>query len=158
MRLKITTLSSVFFLCSLLTFSQQGALDPTFGEDGVAYKNGLISSALVLQPDGKIVTVGSGSGFEILRYTTDGLLDPTFGTNGIAVITWDYLEGEAWGVDLQNDGKIVICGRHLVIDPSNGQTRNQFATARLNADGSLDTSFGNNGRVLTDVTYSSFSK
>lgn len=79
-----------------------------------------------------------------------GGLDPTFGVNGIA--TFDMAptnNNSAWGYGscLQSDGKIVIVGQVYI----NNTAKHDFAFLRLNADGSLDTSFGNQGRAVYDM-------
>ncbi|MBD3583572.1 T9SS type A sorting domain-containing protein [Flavobacterium selenitireducens] len=79
-----------------------------------------------------------------------GGLDPTFGVNGIA--TFDMApttNAAAWGYGscLQSDGKIIIVGQVYI----NNTAKHDFAFLRLNADGSLDTSFGNQGRAVYDM-------
>ena len=53
---------------------------------------------------------------------------------------------------VQADGKIVVAGYATVVNPNNflGTANKDFALVRLNADGSLDTSFGSGGKVTTD--------
>jgi len=86
---------------------------------------------MVIQPDGKIIIIGQNdesNQFKIFRrYLTDGTLDPTF--NGDE-------EHYIYGVELQQDGKIMICG---TFQEYNGIT--QYNVARLNNDGTLDTTF-----------------
>ncbi|MBL7945206.1 MAG: hypothetical protein JNN32_04020 [Flavobacteriales bacterium] len=70
-----------------------------------------------------------------------GTLDASFGANGLAIaaVTGNYSSGEA--IAEQPDGKIVV----------GGATPGYALLARFNADGTLDSGFGNNGLVLTDV-------
>lgn len=113
--------------------------DPHYGTDFGAYD-------VALQPDGKIVAVGrSGNGaFALARYNdTDGSLDTSFSGDGKETTDlggWDY--GRA--VALHADGKIVVAGSSLVGADGN------FALARYNPDGSLDSSFSDDGREITD--------
>src|SRR5205823_9804507 len=86
----------------------------------------------------------SSSEFGLVRYTPDGSLDSAFGSGG-KVTTVTRGGGEADALVLQPDGKIVIGG---AIDSYTGE---DFALARYNPDGSLDTSFGANGIVATDI-------
>src|SRR5678815_4515155 len=65
-----------------------------------------------------------------------GDLDTTFGVGGKVIDSSDY---DVWDVDIQTDGKIVTVGT------ANGS----FLTARYNADGSPDSTFGTNGRAVT---------
>src|SRR5438128_287792 len=81
-----------------------------------------------------------------------GFLDPSFGTNGIAITgfpvqgTFD-VEAEAHAMAVQPDGKIVIAGSTPNLTVASGTDDLDMFAARLNPDGSLDTSFGNGGRV-----------
>lgn len=110
-------------------------LDPTFGRGGIV-KTNLPSqdervTDLALQADGKILAMGFADGFALLRYLPDGELDPEF--RPLSLMFGDQ-------VAVQPDGKIVVGG---------GSPKDRFAVARLNADGSVDTTFGHNGRVMT---------
>ena len=84
--------------------------------------------------------------FGVARYNADGALDATFGTGGL--VTTEFSPGAdelAEGVFVQPDGKI-IAGRVRLLS-FNGD----FAIARYNPDGTLDTTFGNGGLVTTDI-------
>jgi len=95
-----------------------------------------VAHASAVQPDGKIVVVGTdGSDFALVRYTIEGALDTTFGTGG-KVTTNISGTDIARAVTIQVDGKIVVAG-------SEGSSN--FVIARYNADGSLDTSFDTDG-------------
>lgn len=130
-------------------------LDPTFSSDGRVVTD-LSSQSLdfawdvAVQADGKIVAVGqvtpdssTPSDFAIVRYNSDGTLDTTFGDGGIVAIDFGSGEDVAKGVVIQPDAKILVAGRADV----GGM---QFAVARLESDGSLDATFGGDGRVTTD--------
>ncbi len=151
-------LSLIFF--GLTAYSQNPAdLDITFGSGGLVSTdfNSLNEhgTAMVIQPDGKIILVGSGiintadhMDFCIARYHTDGSLDMSFGIDGKANFEITNFENTlkrdyASGVALQSDGKILICG----ISPKENLStaRNDFTIIRLNTDGSLDTSYATNG-------------
>ena len=134
---------------ALARYDANGALDATFGTDGkvtTGFTNGGSANAVAIQSDGKIVAAGiSGEEFALARYDTGGALDPTFGTDGI--VTTDLSTGwdEAKGVAIQGNGKIVAAG---LAKPGN-PWRPWFALARYRSDGTLDTSFGDGGTVLT---------
>lgn len=143
-------LSSLFAVCQ-----PAGSLDLTFGNAGKVITS--IASGqdrangVAIQADGKIVVVGfsnssiSGKDFSIVRYKIDGSLDSTFGINGI--VTTDLQLGSddvANSVALQTNGKIVLGGYS-----DNGSDRNG-AIVRYTAEGLIDSTFGNNGIVLTD--------
>src|SRR5439155_996244 len=126
-----------------------GDLDPSFGTGGrvlTDFGGGDGARALALQADGRIVVAGSssagafGSDFALARYNSNGSLDPSFGTGG-RVLTDFGGDDEARALALQDDGKIVVAG---------GFGGPCFALARYNPGGTLDTSFGTGGRVLTD--------
>ena len=135
-----------------VTPTANGALDPSFGDAGkVSIAFGGDETAMALQADGKIVMAGgSGSDFVLARYNVDGSLDTGFGSAG--TVTTDIASGldEAHGVAIQGDGKIVVVGQAVVGRTTNNQFNFDFALARYNADGSLDTSFGTGGKVTTD--------
>lgn len=129
-----------------------GALDPTFGSNGIVTVSvnggGFCDSgdALKIQPDGKIVVVGAGRtgaggplGFAVIRLDTNGDQDATFGHNGIATVSIGS-SATASAVAIQPDGKIAV-GGVATID------HNEFAAARFNANGTLDQSFGDGGTI-----------
>src|ERR1051325_8868334 len=109
--------------------NQDGSLDSTFVPD-----DGWGLYSIAVQPDGKVVVGGSGYHTNIVgRRNADGTRDTTFGP--VDIVGYEY--NEVWAVGLQTDGKVVI-GR-LFFTSINGTNRNQFA--RLNANGSVDTTF-----------------
>jgi uncharacterized delta-60 repeat protein len=136
------------------TLLSAGALDPTFGHGGIGGGSGFNSSAaaVLVQPDGKVIVAGMSAGidtssFVVERYTKTGILDQTFGSGGEASV-WFNLGAESFegatGLALQPNGKIIVVGTAGSI-----MHDSEFAVARLNANGTLDTSFGDNGTVLT---------
>lgn len=132
-----------------------GDLDPGFGKNGkvttASFQDASsdIAFGIAVQPDGKIVAAGLSSGmsvqFALARYNRNGSLDETFGDGG-KVLTgirgWEM----AVGVAVQRDGKIVAAGTSLA---TFGFSPAGFAVVRYNRDGSLDTTFGDGGKVLT---------
>jgi uncharacterized delta-60 repeat protein len=134
-----------------------GELDATFGDHGrkviqVANTYYGFSAAVSRQPaDGKLLFPGvhswgiAGSDIAVLRLNSDGSTDDTFGANGTATV---YLGKDATATKLavQPDGKIIVAGSVL-----NGATFRDFALVRLNADGSIDSAFGNHGLVTLDL-------
>jgi len=141
----------------LTRFNRFGILDTNFAPTFHTPKPGIRitrigaeahANALAIQPDNKIVVVGSGAKTEkyqmvIVRYTENGELDTDFGDDqtGIVAITIGNVGSSAYGVAIQKDGKIVVVGQshHL------GDRAAVFTTIRLNADGTLDSSFGKQG-------------
>lgn len=78
-----------------------------------------------------------------------GVLDTTFGTNGRVATDFFGRHSNSFSVVVQPDGKIVVAG--YVLDYNYVQNID-LAIARYNPDGSLDTSFGNGGKVITAVS------
>jgi uncharacterized delta-60 repeat protein len=133
--------------------NSDGSLDTSFGADGVVTTD--VSSgedvayAVAVQVDGKIVAAGQAGSknpkFALARYNTDGSLDTSFGGDGKVTTDFSSHEDVAYAVAIQADGKIVAGG-------DSGGKNPMFALARYNTDGSLDTSFGGDGKVTTDFT------
>jgi len=140
-----------------------GDLDPTFGIAGQVTTDFVgtedQAGGMAVQADGKIVLAGStlvpnGFGakdFALARYTAAGALDATFGNGGRVTTHWPQsFYSVARSIKLQSDGKIVVAGyTDSGLTPPGGMNQ-QFAVARYLADGSVDTSFGSNGLVVTD--------
>lgn len=152
--MKKVFLSLAFITLLILSgFSQSCSLDNNFGLGGKVTTdfNGSTDNAysLAIQPDGKIIAAGevyTGSSwdFGLVRYKTNGTLDNTFGTGGkvttdFAIQSIDY----ANAIALQTDGKIIAVGG------TKSGSNYDVAIARYNTDGSLDQSFGTNGKVTT---------
>jgi uncharacterized delta-60 repeat protein len=142
------------FHTALTRYTKNGALDQTFGTDGKVVAaldtGGDGSTAIVFQPDGKIVTAGSVIhnnfvlAFVTARFNPDGSLDQTFGTNGSVQTTFGDAAAEGNDVILQGDGKIIVVGS---TGAGSYSSFNNFALVRFNPDGSLDQSFGAGGKV-----------
>jgi uncharacterized delta-60 repeat protein len=137
----------------LARYNTDGSLDITFDGDGKVatdFAGGLDQAiGVAVQPDGKIVTAGhatvSGtSDFAIARYNPDGSLDSTFDLDGKVTTDFGGDADEGYGVAIQADGKIVAAGWGIVSGTLD------FAIARYNPDGSLDTTFDLDGKVTTD--------
>ena len=132
-----------------------GDLDSTFGAGGKVLTNtgagAVTGRGLVIQPDGRIVVAGAtdlnnpGSDFVVTRYNTNGTLDATFDGDGKATTDFNNRSDAAFAVALQPDGRIVVVG----VSGTNN-TDKDFAIARYNTDGSLDSSFDGDGRAVTD--------
>jgi uncharacterized delta-60 repeat protein len=138
------------FRFALARYRVDGELDETFGVGGIVtteFPFGAEATAAVLQPDGKIVAVGSTyfqGAFGVARYNTDGSLDVSFGNGGTTTTDLDFAHGgSALAVTVQPDGRILVAGFRY--DPDSVD----FVLARYNADGSPDITFGINGKVIS---------
>lgn len=127
-----------------------GSLDRSFGQGGQLITGGLGNGHdAVLQSDGKVIVLADVG---LVRYNTDGSLDTTFvgGGDGRAVdysgkglLRFYVFNGQVTHLALQGD-EIIVAG-----DEYNGSDYD-FALTRLNNDGSVDTTFGNNGLTTID--------
>ncbi len=139
----------------------QGKRDTSFDGDGIFVSDLINTSAMAvaIQDDGKIVIAtpcktpcgyfGGQSGLALMRFHTNGVLDSTFGKDGIASAGFGVDEGEnifPYDVAIQSDGKIVVAGDS---HPIFSTERREFALARFEVDGALDTTFGTSGKVNT---------
>ena len=126
-------------------FGAAGRVEESFG--GAFPGSEKVVSSAALQGDGKIVVAGStsaqGGRLVLARFRTDGSPDPAFGDRGLANLPLRVRTGD---VLIQPDGKIVTAGT--------GADR-RFALTRHNSDGSLDRTFGDGGRVETQLGDSS---
>jgi uncharacterized delta-60 repeat protein len=128
-----------------------GDLDPSFGSGGLVTTDfggrSDFGLAVAVQPDGKIVTAGNSSAVGVFsvsvalaRHNQDGSLDTSFGSGGTVLTSFGGNLSAASDLAIQPDGKIVAVGI------ANGN----FGVARYNADGTLDSTFGVGGLVMTD--------
>jgi uncharacterized delta-60 repeat protein len=116
----------------------------------------VIAEDAVLQPDDKIVvaalfmeTVADANAsdtFGVVRLLSTGGLDQTFGTGGSTRIAFADFINTPNALALQGDGKIVVAGQAASADG----TVSEFAVARFNANGTLDSGFGTKGKVTTN--------
>ena len=141
---------------AVVRYNTDGSLDTTFGTGGKVITNvgTTIDEAysVAIQTDGKIVVAGyaqisaSNYDFAVVRYNTNGTLDTTFDTDGKLTTPFGTGVDRANSVIIQPDGKIVAGG---YTDNNGSITNTDFALARYNTDGSLDTSFDADGKVTT---------
>lgn len=130
----------------VIRLNTDGSLDNTFGTDGVALVSNStdVTESIAVQSDGKILIGGyTDDSFTVARFNTDGTLDTDFGNNGWSIVGFgspSYIKD----ITLQDDGKIVAAGFAI-------GAAYQMAAARLNADGTIDNTFGSNGTVAFNV-------
>lgn len=144
---KILALASVDIKTKLIQMNTDGSLDLSFGRDGIVdFTIGSIAIpyAVTTQRDGKILIAGkSGDDAFVARFNADGKLDTSFNGIGYALLGFS-MGSKATQLRVQDDGKILVAG-------TQGFSPEHFAVARLNPNGSLDSSFSGDGRLfLTD--------
>ncbi|MFT3793312.1 T9SS type A sorting domain-containing protein [Flavobacterium sp.] len=158
MRKLITT--SILFILATLAYAQQGTLDVSFSTDGklatLLTTGNCAARSVAVQPDAKIIAAGyarntnTSNDFSLMRFNTDGTPDTNFNATGKAFVDFGGLDDLCTGIGLQSNGKIIAGG---FIDTSNGFG---FGLTRLNVDGTLDTTFGTNGKTVIEPGITSF--
>lgn len=135
----------------LVRLTDTGALDTLFNGTGIVTTTlstgNDVANAIALQEDGKIVVAGAaGAEFGVARYDTSGNLDVGFGGGVGFVTTSFYNSGDAvYALAIQTDGMIVAAGS------ANNGFDDDFALARYNSTGALDTTFGGgDGKINTN--------
>jgi uncharacterized delta-60 repeat protein len=83
----------------------------------------------------------------VARITTNGVLDTTFGSGGIVLTAFSTYDSTANSIAVQPDGKIIVGG----VTKSTVTQANNFALVRLNPNGTVDTTFGTDGKVITSA-------
>ena len=145
---------------ALARFTADGSLDGSFGSGGTlrgvfnTLSGGSSSAqAIAVQTDGKIVIAGTsppGYTFAVARFDSSGNPDSTFGVNGVATTTITGGSGTfdlLLALALQPDGRIVLAG-----ESQDTLSHVTFAVARLNANGTMDNTFGTNGSARNSVS------
>jgi uncharacterized delta-60 repeat protein len=142
-------------------YLENGDLDTTFGNSG--YVKTLVgdyctAQSISLQKDGKIVVAGTaygqsedvrGADIMVVRYNIDGSLDLTFGTGGITTLSLNRTQ-VINSLLIQKNGNIIVGGLFSLQTNLNQDT---FGLARFTPNGTLDTTFGENGYVYTPNIY-----
>ncbi|MEZ5426645.1 MAG: FG-GAP-like repeat-containing protein [Pyrinomonadaceae bacterium] len=139
---------------ALARYNPDGSLDASFGNGGkvtTAFPGyTALAYNLLIQPDGKIIAAGYKRQFQsdalLIRYNPDGSLDNSFGDGG--QVAFGTTSNELlWDVHLIG-GKIVGTGYRSLSSPS---SVDDFMIVSFDMDGSLDTGFGQNGVIYTDL-------
>lgn len=140
---------------ALARFNLDGTLDKSFDENGrttATFIGEDGANDVVVDSDGSIIAAGftdrfTDFDFAVYRFDSDGYLDEA---NGMHHVDFGYGDDFAQEVLIQPDGKIVVAGfadYPFVLNPD----RVAFALARLHPDGTLDETFGEEGKVLTVI-------
>ncbi|MBK8464799.1 MAG: proprotein convertase P-domain-containing protein [Chloracidobacterium sp.] len=144
---------------ALIRYNADGTLDTSFGGTGIVSTTvGGSSASVAIQPNGRIVAAGetyNGTNYDyaLVRYKTDGSLDTSF--NGTGIVKTPVGPSHDWAnsVAIQSDGKIVAAGKSY--SAAVGQDTG-FSLVRYNADGSLDSTFDGDGKLISLIGSSSY--
>lgn len=143
----------------LARYFSNGTLDPSFGVGGKTttdINDSEQGTGIVIQPDGKIVVCaesGSGPGiseFYLIRYTSNGILDTSFNSIGYVSTSVTGFYDQPHDLVIQPDGKLIIGG---LVGFDFGLL-GDFGMVRYHPNGTLDTTFGTFGVVITDFANS----
>ena len=129
-------------LVSARSFGMGGRVTTDFGADEDANSIAIDSDGRIVAAGDTYTTVPYRNSFALARYNPDGSLDGTFGGDGKVVSGG----GTASDVAIDSLGRIVAVGYPRCGD----QCSPNFVVARFSPDGSLDRTFGGDGRVVTD--------
>jgi uncharacterized delta-60 repeat protein len=134
---------------ALARYKPGGQLDPTFGDNGRVVTDFTagndVAEGLVVLGNGSIVAAGyTSTMFAAARYTKDGHLDHSFSGDGKIVINFGADFDGAYDIARAPGGKVVLVGEK---EPAGGG--GTFALARLTSTGTLDDTFGGDGKVIT---------
>ena len=154
--MKLPIIFFLFLTYPLFLFAQDGLLDDTFGEDGLAvldlYPHAEQFQAMAVQADGKIVLGGAarptGESLDLiaLRLLPNGLIDSSFADNGVFLVENPLGDDIFYDLLLLGDGSILLCGSYW-----NGLDFLDVLVLKLSPDGIPDPDFGNNGQVVLDL-------
>lgn len=134
-------------LTTFLRFNEDGSPDMTFGTGGRRSTGALGGvNSIGFQPDGRIIL---GSANSVVRLNADYSLDTSFGNNGGATVSFGQFSSWLNDMAVQPDGKIVVAGFTETESGSGGPC--DFALARFNANGTLDTTFDLDGKIVASV-------
>lgn len=137
----------------LARYDPSGDRDPAFGDDGLVETRvgggRDLARAVAIQSDERIVAAGSMNGaLSVFRYLPDGAIDPSFGKGGFSATQVEGRSSEAAAVAIQADGRILVAGGAW---EEHGGEGGVFVLARFHPDGTLDRTFGTNGRLTTEA-------
>jgi len=141
-------LGTVLFDYSLAKFNDSGISDKSFGGEGkvitdFGYRDDAINK-LIPNDENTFYAIGRASNgkdddFAVARYDYDGNLDYSFNSIGRIWIDFGMSDDVAYTAEKTDEGDIIIGGS------SNSGATPKVAFAKIKSDGTIDTSFGDNG-------------
>jgi uncharacterized delta-60 repeat protein len=149
---------------NVLRYNGDGTLDSAFSGDGIVsdkIESSNDNGRIVLeQTDGKLLLIGvtrnnslntiGNSDIAMSRYDQDGSLDVSFGVQGKSITVFEQNLNYIRKAALQPDGKILVANEYYSFPSSNGQE-----VIRFNSNGSLDSTFGTNGKISISSSFAS---
>lgn len=151
------------FVFAMMRYNIDGTIDTGFGDNGTVITDfspsdgGANGARDVIQDGNKLIVIGftndNNRSFGIAKYNLNGSLDTAFGSAGLVIVnvgatsSWSDTPNS---VKLQSDGKIIIAGNTSGFNDANSVSLHDLAIIRLNNDGTLDTTFGTNGKAVHD--------
>jgi uncharacterized delta-60 repeat protein len=128
-------------------FDGEGGIVVTTNLSGVVTKI-ITAGSLTTSPN---LTFGQTvSGFLLVRYNSDGTIDNSFGIHGgVATSFPGNILAKAFAVAIQTNGDIVAAGQTALTDVDTIPGPADFGLVRYNPNGSIDTTFGHSGFVMT---------
>lgn len=149
---------------AVLRFNTDGSLDESFNGGGLSLLHfgvnyQAVNAGLHVLSNGKILIAGKtfsdSDDMALMRLNANGSIDTAFGQDGLArynfgetadasVLTQD----QAYAMSVLSDGKILLGG----YTTSGFENQASFGIIKLNSGGSVDTTFGTNGKVVTNFS------
>jgi uncharacterized delta-60 repeat protein len=143
---------------AVVRYLSNGTIDPAFGDGGAVVTDFSSTNdnpaSVRLLPDGRILVGGQSeptganpnTDFALVRLNTDGSLDTTFGTGGKVRVDVHGTQDHGGYVALLPGGRAIIGGQS---GTTAGNTAFEMSAAGLNADGTLDPTFADAGKMVT---------
>jgi uncharacterized delta-60 repeat protein len=139
---------------TVTVYGPPGSLDTSFLGGKVTTQVGpsdAYANAMTSQKDGKLIVVGNSydnrGDFALVRFEQDGQIDEAFGDHGQVLTQVGEGSDVARAVAIDAEGRILVAG-----SSDSGATGLDFALVRYLEDGSLDTNFGEGGKVTTALS------
>ena len=147
-------------------FTPEGQIDTSWGENGVSWMteegvSNYVYAMTVDENDRVMVGVTMDipkEGYswpvptpKVYRLDNDGNLDSTFGDNGGVQLNVTEGNASVYSMDMQSDGKCLVLGYKDSSDAANDIFSTASYIARIDTDGTIDTSFGDDGVATLEI-------
>lgn len=130
----------------LIRYNTDGSLDKSFGVSGIAHagipyekQNSLTPPLAQLHDNKLLISVHIDDGIALIRFNVDGSIDKTFGKDGFQRLLQLDLGALPTRIFIQDDGQILVVGKYDYFFDR------RIITVKMNANGTLDKSYGENG-------------